>query len=148
VARADQPGNKNFVRHARRKRLPEGEFAFRSPVSLATLRDTMPIVAPLPDLVLYARAGCSQCDEARDAIRLVLAERATIGLRVPEVVEHDIERDPELHRRYLERIPVVELGAQRVELVVTVGKLRRLLRETLDSTPHVAVAEAGGAATR
>ena len=43
------------------------------------------------------------------------------------MVERNIEDDPELHRRYLERIPVVELGDQRVELVVSVGKLRRLL---------------------
>ena len=43
------------------------------------------------------------------------------------MIERNIEDDPELHRRYLERIPVVELGDQRVELVVSVGKLRRLL---------------------
>jgi hypothetical protein len=108
----------------------------------------MPNVAPLPDLVLYARAGCSLCDEARAAIRLVLGERATLGLGVPDLIERDIEGDPELHRRYLERIPVVELGTQRVELVVTIGKMRRLLRETLGSTPAVAAAEPGGAVSR
>jgi Glutaredoxin-like domain (DUF836) len=102
-------------------------------------------MAPLPDLVLYARAGCSLCEEAREAIELTLADRREHGLLVPELVELDIEADPELHRRYLERIPVVELGNQRVELVVTVGKMRRLLRETLDAQeslgaadPHVA----------
>ena len=87
----------------------------------------MPNVAPLPDLVLYARPACSLCDEARAAIGLVLADRRARGAPVPEVVERNIETDPELHRRYLERIPVVELGDQRVELVVSVGKLRRLL---------------------
>ena len=87
----------------------------------------MPIVTPLPDLVLYARASCSLCDEAREAIRLVLADRRGRGLEVPAVIERDIEADPDLHRRYVERIPVVELGEARVELVVSVGKLRRLL---------------------
>ena len=87
----------------------------------------MPIVTPLPDLVLYARPACALCSEATEAIRLVLADRQARGLPVPRVIEHNIEDDPELHRRYLERIPVVELGDQRVELVVTVGKLRRLL---------------------
>jgi hypothetical protein len=87
----------------------------------------MPSVSPLPDLVLYARPGCSLCDEAREAIRLVIEDRRARGLAVPEVVERDIEADPELHRRFLERIPVVELGDQRVELVIGVGKLRRLL---------------------
>ena len=88
----------------------------------------MPSVAPLPDLVLYARPSCSLCDEARQAIELVLAERRNRGEPVPRLVERNIEDDPELHRRYLERIPVVELGEQRVELFVSVGKLRRLLR--------------------
>jgi hypothetical protein len=52
---------------------------------------------------------------------------------VTEVVERNIEDDPELHHRYLERIPVVELGDQRVELIVTVGKLRRLFSAAFDS---------------
>jgi hypothetical protein len=91
----------------------------------------MPGVAPLPDLVLYARAGCTLCDEAREAIELTLADRRARGLPVPAVVERDIEADPELHRMYLERIPVVELGTARIELVVTVGKLRRVFAEVL-----------------
>ena len=92
----------------------------------------MPTVAPLPDLVLYTRAGCSLCDEARAAIELTLADRRERGLPLPEFVERDIEADPELHRRFLERIPVVELGTKRVELVVTVGKMRHLLHEVID----------------
>ncbi len=95
----------------------------------------MPSVPPLPDLVLYARPGCSLCDEAREAIRLVSDDRRERGLPVPGLVEHNIEDDPELHRRYLERIPVVELGDQRVELIVTVGKLRRLFSAAFDSEP-------------
>jgi len=92
-------------------------------------------VTPLPDLVLYARPGCSLCDEAREAIDAVMVDRRARGLAVPRVEERDIETDPELHRRYLERIPVVELGNQRVELVVTVGKVRRLLDEAFGSAP-------------
>lgn len=89
----------------------------------------MPSVAPLPDLILYARPGCSLCDEAREAIELVLADRTLRGVPVPRVVERNIDQDPGLHRMFRERIPVVELGEQRVELIVTVGKLRRLLNE-------------------
>jgi hypothetical protein len=92
-------------------------------------------MAPLPDLVLYSRAGCSLCDEAREAIEVVLADRRWRGLPAPVLVERDIEADSELNRRYLERIPVVELGIQRVELVVTIGKLRRLLAGTFDAVP-------------
>ena len=86
---------------------------------------------PLPDLVLYARPGCSLCDEAREAISLVVEDRRARGLAVPNVVERDIEADDDLHRQLLERIPVVEIGNLRVELIVTVGKVRRLLNEVL-----------------
>ena len=89
-------------------------------------------MAPLPDLVLYTRAGCSLCDEAREAIDMVLADRQERGLPVPALIERDIEADPNLHRLFLERIPVVELGTRRVELIVTVGKMRHLLREGID----------------
>jgi hypothetical protein len=107
----------------------------------------MPNVTPLPDLVLYARPGCSLCEEAREAIGLVLADRVARGLVVPTVVERDIEADPELHRSLFERIPVVELGDQRVELVVSIGKLRRLLNEVIGSEPAAAADPAAVAAS-
>ena len=94
-------------------------------------------MAPLPDLLLYTRAGCSLWDEAREAIEVVLADRRSRGLAAPALVERDIEADPALHRQFLERIPVVELGTRRVELVVTVGKMRHLLAETLDAAPGI-----------
>lgn len=96
----------------------------------------MPNVAPLPDLILYARPECSLCDEAREAIELVIEDRRGRGLAVPNVIERDIESDPSLHRSLLERIPVLELGDRRVELVVSVGKVRRLLNEALGEAPH------------
>ena len=95
----------------------------------------MPNVTPLPDLVLYARPECSLCDEARQAIDLVVADRRARGLPVPNVIERNIESDPELHRSLLERIPVVELGDHRVELIVSIGKVRRLLNEVLGDRP-------------
>jgi hypothetical protein len=111
-------------------------------------------MSPLPDLVLYARPGCDLCDEAREAIELVIEDRRTRGLAVPSFVERDIEVDDELHRRLLERIPVVEIGNLRVELIVTVGKVRRLLNEAFGdaavSDPDTATAagtEASAAAT-
>jgi hypothetical protein len=96
---------------------------------------------PLPDLTLYARPGCSLCDEARVAIELVVADRRERGLAVPNVVERNIEDDPDLHRRFLERIPVVEIGGRRVELLVSVGKVRRLLNEVLGDAAAAAHGE-------
>jgi hypothetical protein len=89
-------------------------------------------VAPLPDLVLYARPGCHLCDQAREAIELVLSDRRGRSLPTPRLVERNIEDDPDLHRTMLERIPILELDGRRVELVVSVGKVRRLLVEGLD----------------
>jgi hypothetical protein len=85
------------------------------------------VTAPLPDLVLFTRAGCGVCDEARVTLKLLLAERAASGEPVPAMVEHDISLDPELERLLFDRIPVVEIGDRRVELTSSPAKLRRLL---------------------
>jgi len=90
------------------------------------------VTSPLPHLVLYARPGCHLCDEAREAIEAVLAQRAAQGLPVPSLTERNIEADEALHRAFLERIPVVELDGRRIELIVGAGKVRRLLAEVLD----------------
>lgn len=96
------------------------------------------VTAPLPDLVLYARDGCGLCDEARQAIQMLLADRSARGLRVPALVEYDIDADPELHRRLFDRIPVIELGSGRLELATSVARLRRLLADVLDP-PSIAM---------
>jgi glutaredoxin len=57
-----------------------------------------------PTLTLYSRPGCHLCDDARAALERVRA-RAMFSLH-----EVNIETDEDLHRRYLERIPVVTLG--------------------------------------
>jgi hypothetical protein len=90
-------------------------------------------VIPIAELVLYARPGCHLCDEAREATELVLAERARQGLPVPTLREVDIESDRAVHDALFERIPVVELGDRRLELIVSVSKLRRLLADALDT---------------
>ena len=59
-----------------------------------------------PVVTLYSRPGCHLCDGARDALERV-------RLRAPFVLEEvDITADDALHRRYLERIPVVSLGGE------------------------------------
>jgi glutaredoxin len=69
-------------------------------------------------LVLFGRPGCHLCDDARSALERV-------GWPFAEV---DIERDDELHARYLERIPVVTLdGEELFEFFVDEDELRRRL---------------------
>lgn len=81
-----------------------------------------------PRLVLYARAGCHLCDEARDAL-VPLAAAAGI-----DVTEVDIESNDDLHRQYLERIPVIELdGIEISEQIPDPIALRRHLSPYLTS---------------
>jgi hypothetical protein len=90
------------------------------------------VTKPLPDLVLYARPDCGLCEEARAVIDALLADRRAGGLRAPSLREVDITTDPALERAWFDRIPVVELGERRLELVTGAAKLRRLLADALD----------------
>ena len=93
------------------------------------------MTAPLPDLVLYARPGCHLCDETRDALEAILADRRARGLEAPELRERNIEADEALHAKYAFTIPVVELGDRRLELATSPARLRRLLADVLDAEP-------------
>lgn len=74
-------------------------------------------------VTLYTRPGCHLCDEARDVIVSLRDSHGPFDLR-----EIDIESDPELHARLLERIPVVEVdGEQVAELHVDAPTLREAL---------------------
>ena len=74
-------------------------------------------------LVLYGRPDCHLCDESRDGLRGMLAD----GLSF-ELEEVDIDSDEELLRRFLERIPVIELDGEIVsELGLDVDGLRARL---------------------
>jgi glutaredoxin len=57
-------------------------------------------------VTLYGRDGCHLCDDARAVLERIRLERP-FALR-----EVDIESDPELHARYLERIPVIALDGE------------------------------------
>lgn len=92
----------------------------------------VPDSPPLPELVLYTRDGCHLCEEARAAIARVLEERTRAGLPRPVVREVDIAADRTLEAAYRERIPVVELGDARIELMVGARRLARLLSRVLD----------------
>jgi glutaredoxin-like protein DUF836 len=93
----------------------------------------MPGVTPLPDLVLYTRAGCELCDEARASIQAVLEDRAARSLAYPRLVIRDVEADPDRGAALRDRVPVVELGDRRLELAVSAGRIRRLLADVLDT---------------
>ncbi|MFM7782415.1 MAG: glutaredoxin family protein, partial [Candidatus Limnocylindrus sp.] len=54
-------------------------------------------------ITLYTRPECELCDEARGALRAVLAASPL----PPAFREVDIEQDPALHQRLLTDIPAI-----------------------------------------
>ena len=70
-------------------------------------------------ITLFGRPGCHLCDDAREVLERV-------GEPYDEV---NIEDDDDLHRRYLERIPVVAVdGTEVFDLFVDEDALRALLQ--------------------
>jgi glutaredoxin len=57
-------------------------------------------------ITLYGRPGCHLCDDARDVLERLRARFAFT------LEERDITTDDALHRRYLERIPVIALNGE------------------------------------
>jgi glutaredoxin len=75
-------------------------------------------------VTLYGRPGCHLCDDARAAL-LRVRERTPFALE-----ERDITADDALHRRYLERIPVVAVdGEELFDFFVDEAALRKRLRD-------------------
>lgn len=74
-------------------------------------------------VTLFGRPECHLCDEARAVLERVRRDHPF------EMEERDITRDDDLHRRYLERIPVVCLdGDELFEFFVDEHALRRRLQ--------------------
>ena len=76
----------------------------------------------MTEVVLYGKAGCCLCDEARAVIEDVRARREF------ELEEVDVSLDPVLHARYGERIPVVAVnGVEAFELGLSATELEGVL---------------------
>ena len=74
------------------------------------------------ELVLYTRAGCHLCDEAKGALAPVLQE---FGVSLKEV---DVDTDPALAARFGEEVPVLMLDARKLaKYHVDVMQVRRAL---------------------
>jgi Glutaredoxin-like domain (DUF836) len=85
----------------------------------------------MPTVVLYGRAGCCLCDDARE-ILLAVRKRHPFMLD-----ERDIEQDDALLAAYLERIPVVTIdGTEAFELFVDAAELERALASARLANPH------------
>jgi hypothetical protein len=77
-----------------------------------------------PRVVLYGRPACHLCDDARAVIETVCAELGE------SYVEHSVDDDPELLRRFGEEIPVTFVdGRQHDFWRVDAARLRAALTE-------------------
>ena len=73
-------------------------------------------------VVLYGKAGCCLCEDAKTTVDYVRQTRAF------DLQHVDVSLDPVLNARYGERIPVVEVnGEDAFELGVTAPELANLL---------------------
>ena len=73
-------------------------------------------------VTLYGKAGCCLCDEAKEALDAVRADRPF------DLEQVDVSLDPALNRRYGERIPVVAVeGEELFEYHVDPDELRQRL---------------------
>ncbi len=73
-------------------------------------------------VTVYLRPGCHLCEQAIAELGPLLADFAATLATV------DIETDDDLHRRYLERIPVIALDGQELyDFHLDAGDLRRRL---------------------
>jgi hypothetical protein len=117
----DDESDKTSARHS------GGLTAARRPVKDLSLGISGP---RFTRLVLYTRAGCHLCENAR-----AMLERYPAYL--PAVIEVDIDQDPELVGRFSTCVPVVEFdGKVRFRGRVSELLLRRLIAATppLDTT--------------
>jgi glutaredoxin len=78
----------------------------------------------MPVVILYAKAGCHLCDEARELLEDLAASHV---FRLDEI---DIRRDDALFERYRYRIPVVRVdGVERLEGRIAAEDVAALGRE-------------------
>lgn len=89
--------------------------------------------SPPPELILYTRAGCSLCAEARQYVQALLEDRAAKSQPLARLVERDIDDNEALHDELFETIPVLELNGRRLELAVSAARIRRFLSGELDA---------------
>ena len=103
--------------------------------------DPAAVPTPLPDLVLWRGDGCHLCDDARELVTAILAERAAANLPTPALVERRIADDANAQRALFELIPVLEIDGRRLPLALRAGPVRAFLADALDGVPGAVVGE-------
>jgi hypothetical protein len=83
---------------------------------------TAPQEPAAPRIRLLGRDACHLCDVARQVVEIVALETGN------DFVEEDVDRDPELRRRYTDLVPVVLVdGVEHSYWRVDAARLRAAL---------------------
>ena len=89
-------------------------------------------------VVLYTREDCGLCDELREILEALQEE-------IPHVLrEVDIEADPELLKRYHDRIPVVKVGPYTLEAPIDEVNLKVAMKAAADGQRRAQSASSDG----
>ncbi len=88
------------------------------------------------EVILFSRAECHLCEEARQEIEALKEE---FPFRLVIV---DIDREPELQQKYGMSIPVVEVGPFSLKAPFTVQELKVTIGAALDRDRHIRMVEA------
>ena len=80
---------------------------------------------PLPEVVLYTRAGCHLCDEAKAQLQILMK---TVAFELREI---DIDTNPDLQRRYNDEVPVIFIhGRKAFKYRIDPSQFLKRLRRT------------------
>lgn len=85
----------------------------------------------LPTLILYTRAGCHLCDEARTDLQAVLENRVKRGEPIARVRTVDIDATSELRARLNDLVPVLAMGNSELPMVMGQRTIEHFLDRTL-----------------
>ncbi len=86
---------------------------------------------PIPTIVLYGKPGCGLCEEAREVIDALLAERRSAGRSVAPIEDRDITTDDRWLAAHGEEIPVLEIAGRELRLAISGAAIRRFVTEGL-----------------
>jgi glutaredoxin len=70
-------------------------------------------IAPLPQVTFYTKAGCHLCEDARDMLDDIAAQKEY------DLTEIDIRSDMDIFEKYRYRIPVIMID----ETIVAEGRI-------------------------
>ncbi|PWH11777.1 MAG: hypothetical protein DDG60_16505 [Anaerolineae bacterium] len=79
------------------------------------------------EVVLFSRTNCHLCEQAK-------ADLQALQTEIPHtLLEVDIDSDPVVHKKYFDKIPVVEVGPYRLKAPFSRAELRMTLGAARDS---------------